>query len=132
MCPATCPTVKDFCVSVIILVHVPLSKSSHSCSTPRRDTDVVLGLEVGVLVIAVVGWELLEGINGAALEDEVLELRKEWGVVVVDLVAATRRGPVRAVPYGGVERHGLPRVVSPHCLVSYHFSDWDFVHIESV
>lgn len=110
---------------------IPLPESLHGCSTPRSDSKVVLGLEPGIPVIAIVRGELLERIDRAALEDEVLELGKEWGVLVVHLVSASGGGPVGAVPYGGVEGHGLGRVVRAHRLVTDNFSDRDLVDIES-
>lgn len=77
------------------------------------------------------GWELLDGIDAAAAEDQVGEFGHEGSVLVFDLVGATGGGPRRAIPYGGVDGHGLGRVLATHGVAPDNLSYRSVVDIET-
>ena len=74
---------------------------------------------------------MFNGIDGAAMEHKVGELGFVRGIFVVDLVAAARGGPSGAIPYGGIEGHGLRGEVPAHGLGPHHLPDGDVVNVKS-
>jgi hypothetical protein len=123
--------------------HLPLPPPPHLHPLPRRHDGVLRRhqLELGARApVVLVRAQLLElqrrwvvapgGGGRAAAEHEVGEVGREGPALVVDLVAAVVGGPGGAVPDGGVERHGLGRVVAAHGAGAGHLADRHAVHVE--
>ncbi|OAY70629.1 hypothetical protein ACMD2_21687 [Ananas comosus] len=113
--------------------HVPLPELAHRTAPLRRHHGQAGGRELRVGGSAVPGSRRrrLERVDAAAEEGEVGEFGDEGAVLVVDLVAAAGRGPVRGVPDGGVERHRLRRVVAAHDLRPTNLPDRNVVNVET-
>lgn len=73
---------------------------------------------------------MTRGIDSTAMEDEIREFGNIRGIFVIDLVASARGGPVRTIPYGGIEGHGLRGKLPTHGWGPHHLPNWNIINIE--
>ena len=119
-------------VIAIWIVHETLAEPPHGKAAVMGDDGVVCGFEVGMFVVAnFTAGDFLDGINRATLKGQVLEFWHKRCIFVVDFVFSAGSGPIWGIPYGSVQWHWLWRIVSTHFFTSYHFSNWDFINVES-
>lgn len=74
-------------IIAVRVVHVPLPEPAHGSPPLRCDDGVVLGGKEGVFLGACFsGWDLLDGVGRAAIQDQVFEFGDKRGIFVIHLV----------------------------------------------
>lgn len=76
-------------------------------------------------------WRRLDRVGSTAVEDKVGKFGNVRGVFVIDSVPASICGPVRTIPYCGIQSHWLRGEVSTHCFCPFDLSYGYIVNIKS-
>lgn len=75
--------------------------------------------------------ELLNRIDGTAMENKVWESCHVRGILVTNPVSTTISGPIRPVPYCCIQSHWFRREGPTHCLSFLDLSNRNIVHIKA-
>lgn len=111
--------------------HVPLPELLHGEPPLRGDDGIVRIRHVGFFAWAISREDLLDRVHRATVEDKIGIFGDKGGIFVIHLVSPTCSGPAWCIPYGGIDGHGLGRVVAVHGIIADHLPNWNTINGEA-
>ena len=119
---------RDFVSNSVITVrvcHVLQPEVTHFGSlygsNARRNCLRILGTTVTL-------GHMLNGINSTTMQDKVWELSNKGCILVIYSIFASIGGPIRCIPYGGIQSHWLWGEISSHRFCSLNFPNRNIIH----